>query len=141
MAYSIFLDVNVVADFLDNQRPEHDTAVTLFRNIEDKVTHAYCSESVVNTTSYILRKLMPFAEFKNLMIELVNVVNILPCTNDTVINGYHIAKNDLEDAVLYQIALENKMDYFVTSDIKDYKKIAHPLLPVINSKQMVVLLQ
>ena len=140
MAYKIFLDVNVVADFFDELRLEHASAINLFQKIDSGMVFSYFSESVVNTTSYILRKIISPAEFIQLMNEMLSFISILPCNNDTVINAYYNAKNDLEDAVLYQIALENKMDYFVTSDIKDYKKIAHPLLPVVNAKKMAQLI-
>ena len=57
-------------------------------------------------------------------------------SNLIVQNAYKNAKNDLEDAVLYQIALEHKMDYFISSDVKDFKKIAKNSLPIVSAKKM-----
>jgi predicted nucleic acid-binding protein len=136
MGYKIFLDINVVADFLDTERKEHVNTTKLFEEIEKENFQAYFSESVVNTSSYILRKLISLSDFKLVMDDLVSFIKILPCTNVIIQEAYKNAKNDLEDAVLYQIAMAGKMDYFVTSDTKDFKKIQHPSLRVVSAKQL-----
>lgn len=141
MGYSIFLDINIIADFLDEERMENANAIELFRKIQDGAVLAYFSESVVNTTAYVVRKIISPREFKELMTEMLSVIIYLSSSANTIISAYHNAKNDLEDAVLYQIALENKMDYFVTSDIKDYKKIEHPLLPVVTAKKILSIIK
>ena len=140
MERKIFLDVNIIADFCDADRLEFDNAVKLFMQIYEGNFQGYLSESVVNTASYILRKIVPAAAFKELINGMLSSVTVLPCSNATILSAYRVAKNDLEDAVLYQIALENKMDYFVTSDIKDYKKIANASLPVVTAKQMLAII-
>lgn len=136
MVCKIFLDINIVADFLDEERPEHASALILFDKIEKRQVQAYFSESVVNTACYVMRKIASATVLKDFIKGLLSFIGYLQSSPDTILSAYHIAKNDLEDAVLYQIALENKLDYFVTSDIKDYKKIEHPLLPVVSSKKM-----
>lgn len=136
MGCKIFLDINIIADFCDPDRLGYDSAVALFTKMYEGYAESYVSESVINTASYILRKTVPISSFIELVSGILSSATVLPCSNDTIISAYHNAKNDLEDAVLYQIALENKMDYFVTSDVKDYKKIEHPLLPVVTAKQV-----
>jgi predicted nucleic acid-binding protein len=130
-----------VADFLDRERTEYKSAFELFKEIEQQNIYAFFSESVINTASYVLRKVVPLPQFKILMSDLISHIKILPCTNAIVEQAYKNAKNDLEDAVLYQIALNGKMDYFITSDSKDFKKITHPLLPVVSAKKMLDILK
>ena len=72
--------------------------------------------------------------------ELIDLVAVLPCSNQIIHNAYKRAQNDLEDAVLYQLALEHNLDYFVTTDLKDYKRIASPTLPVITSAELIRLI-
>ncbi|MBS1666903.1 MAG: type II toxin-antitoxin system VapC family toxin [Bacteroidetes bacterium] len=137
MGFKIFLDVNIIIDFLDETRSENPFAINLFEHIENRKVLAFFSECVVNTSSYLLRKSFSIDTFKVMMNELLVLVKLLPCSNSIIQEAYHNSKNDLEDAVLYQIALEHKMDYFITSDIKDFKKIAQASLPVVSSKKMV----
>ncbi|MBD0279026.1 MAG: hypothetical protein M3342_04885 [Bacteroidota bacterium] len=47
---------------------------------------------------------------------------------------------DIEDAILYHLALHHRLDYFVTENIKDFKKGALPSLPVITASQLLRLL-
>jgi hypothetical protein len=41
---------------------------------------------------------------------------------------------DFEDGLLYEIALHHQLDYFITSNTKDFKRIQNSMLPVINAK-------
>lgn len=140
MAYKIFLDINVVMDYIIPDRSEHLSSTQLFSEIENNNLQAYFSESVINTTAYLVHKDISINDFKILMNDLLSCIKVLPCSNAIVEDAYKNAKNDLEDAVLYQIALNGKMDYFITSNIKDFKKIAHPSLPVVTAKKMIDIL-
>ncbi len=140
MAYSVFIDINIMADFLDNDRKEHIAAKTLFSAIEKQKVKAYFSESVVNTTGYILKKSIEVDTFKALMTDLLTIIKVLPCTNEIVKTAYLNAKNDLEDAVLYQIALNRKLDYFITNDHKDFQKLANQALPIISAGRFLELI-
>ena len=129
-----------MADFLDTDRKEHIAAKVLFSAIEKQKVKAYFSESVINTTVYVLRKIIEYDVFKILMADLLDIIKVLPCTNEIVKTAYLNAKNDLEDAVLYQIALNGKLDYFITNDNKDFQKIADNLLPIISTSKFLELL-
>lgn len=140
MAYKIFIDVNILVDaFLDFREGNAD-AFSIIDMADNHKLKCYLSESVINTTVYLTRKSIKADAIKAGLTEILSFMQVLPCSNETVISAYHNAKSDLEDAVLYQIALENKLDYFVTSDVKDYKKIEHPLLPVVTAKKLLGLI-
>jgi predicted nucleic acid-binding protein len=140
MAYKIFLDINIIADFFDTDRTEYSSAKNLFEEMERGHIHGFFSESVVNTSCYILRKIVSQSQFKDLMTDLISFIKVLPCSTIIIEEAYKNAKNDLEDAVLYQIALSGKMDYFITHDRKHLKKIEQRSLPIISSKEMIEIL-
>ncbi len=140
MAYKVFLDINILVDFVDSSRKEHESAKNLFDSIDEGRIQAYFSESVINTSSYLVRKVIPVTIFNRLIVRLLGLVKILACTNLIVEEAYNLAKNDLEDAVLYQIALSNRLDFFVTNDKKDFNKIAHPSLKVVSAREALNLL-
>lgn len=140
MAFKVFLDVNILIDFLDERRELHTSAILLFEAIENRKIKGYLSESVINNTSYILRKRIDNENFKLLIINLLLIVKVLPCTNLTINNAYLIAKNDLEDAVLYQVALEQDVNYFITNNYKDFQKLANPSLPILSAEKFLELI-
>ena len=140
MVFKAFLDVNILIDFLDERRELHTSAIQLFEAIENRKIKGYLSESVINNTSYILRKRIDNENFKLLIINLLLMVKVLPCTNSTINKAYSIAKNDLEDAVLYQVALEQDVNYFITNNHKDFQKLADPSLPILSAEQFLELI-
>ena len=139
MDYKIFLDVNIIIDYFDGTRARHLEAKEIMKNIEINYFKGFISESVINTAVYLIQKGFSINELRQNMDELVSMLTVLPCTNATIHKAYRLQTNDLEDAVLYQLALENKSDYFITSDKKDFKKLSSVLMPVITSAELLKL--
>lgn len=140
MGFKIFLDTNIIIDFFDARRSEHETAVQLFDCAEKNIVAAKTSETALNTTVYILRKEFRTDAMKAMLNDLLSFLDILPCSNALYRRALLLNANDLEDAVLYQLALESRLDYFVTSNKKDFKNMVSPLLPVVSAKEMMKLL-
>lgn len=84
----------------------------------------------------MLRKEYTRNDFR-LLIENLNAnITILSCRNELVDLTTKKDSDDFKDALLYEIALDHGMDYFVTSNKKDFKKILHPSLPAITSQEL-----
>ena len=118
MASKIFLDSNIVLDFLDNKRPHHEQAVSLFLEIESGLYEAFISETVITNTDYILRKQATRAQRVSLYNDLLRLLNLLPCSAHTCQAAFRVEFVDIEDCILYQIATEAHLDYFITNDLK-----------------------
>lgn len=118
MATKIFLDTNIILDLLDNQRQCHKEAVLLFELIDNGEVLAFFSESVVTTTDYILEKLLSKELRAELFIEMSRKIQILPCSNMILDRALSLEFGDLEDVILFQLAFENKLDFFITNDKK-----------------------
>lgn len=94
------------------------------------------SESVINTTVYLIQKGYTPKDLRKIITELAEILFILPCSSKTIQAACQLPTNDLEDAVLYQLALENKLDYFITSDKAVYKKLNTSALPVVTATEV-----
>jgi predicted nucleic acid-binding protein len=136
MAYKVFLDTNIIVDFLQPVRPFHEEAQELFLNLSKDIYTTYISESVITTTPYLIRKNYSADELNMILKNLNQKLKILLCTNLLVTIALQKQPPDFEDALLYEIALHHQMDYFVTSNIKDFKKIQQANLPVIRAKEL-----
>ncbi len=140
MVYKIFLDINIIIDFFVQSRLHHDHAVQIFSLAERKLLKGYISESVINTASWILRKEYPAKQLKNIFAEMLNLFTILTCNERICKDAFNSNITDIEDSVLYHIALNNKVDYFITNDKTDFKNANHKALPVLTSPQFISLL-
>jgi hypothetical protein len=118
MATRIFLDTNIFLDLLDNQRQCHKEAVLLFELIDNGEVIAFFSESVVTTTDYLLQKLLSKDLRTEFFGEISKKIQMLPCSNMILDRAVSLEFGDLEDLILFQLALENKVDFFITNDKK-----------------------
>jgi len=135
MAYKVFLDTNIVLDIFHHDRPFYEDAVQLFYYLDDNRFSAFYSESVLTTMAYVLRKTMTSNEVNKAIINLNRKIAFLSCISS--LPGKSLLSNppDFEDALLYEIALHHHLDYFITSNKKDFKLIQNPVLPVLNAKE------
>ena len=136
MAYKIFLDANIVLDVLHADREFHEDAKELFFAIEANICSAYYSESVLTIIAYVLRKQMSSNQINSVIIELNKKIGFLSSLKIHSTLAAQQNPPDFEDALLYQIALHHQMDYFVTSNAKDFKKIQQAGLPVIQAREL-----
>lgn len=134
MAYKLFLDTNIVLDIFHRDRPFYDEAVQLFNHLDENKFTAFYSESVLTTIAYVLRKRMAAAEINKAIINLNKKINFLPCISSLPDKSLLKDPPDFEDALLYEIALHHQLDYFITSNTKDFKTIQNTSLPVLNAK-------
>lgn len=134
MAFNAFLDTNIIIDLLDPLRPFHEESMRLFNMLDQGKFKAYYSESVVTTTAYVIRK----DYSKNKICEIVDSLNkriiLLTCAARNISDATSKSPPDFEDALLYEIALHHQLDYFITSNTKDFKSIQNNIVPVINAK-------
>lgn len=135
MAYKVFLDTNIVLDVFHRDRPFYDEAVQLFYYLDENIFTAFYSESVLTTIAHVLRKRMTPAEINNAILSWNTKINFLSCFPSLPDKSLQKDPPDFEDALLYEIALYHQMDYFITSNIKDFKTIQNNTLPVINAKE------
>ena len=134
MAFNVFLDTNIIVDLLDPLRPFHEESTLLFNLLDQGKFKAYYSETVVTTTAYVIRK--DYA--KNKICEIVDSLNkriiLLSCDSRNVNDATSKLPPDFEDGLRYEIGLHHQLDYFITSNTKDFKRIQNSMLPVINAK-------
>jgi predicted nucleic acid-binding protein len=134
MAYKIFLDINILIDMLDDKRSNHTNAVKLIDMAEAGDCFAYVTESVLHTTAYLIRKTYTPAKFRQLFNHLLTFVELIPVTTLMYTSGLQRVINDVEDAILYTAALHASLDFYITNDIKDFRRLEIPTLPVMTAE-------
>ena len=140
MAFKIFLDVNVFVDFFDPTRPDNIAAAKLFSLVESRKVIAFTSESVISTILYLISKQYDNPALKTLTKGILTNFEILPCSNFLFLQSLNLDFDDIEDAVIYNLAKQNKLDYFITNDKQALKKLATKKLPIITTKDFLLLM-
>ena len=120
---NIFLDTNIVIDFLADRKPFSLFAAKLFNfSVLGKVK-IYISAVSYNNIYYILRQSHSNVETVKLLDELSEMTEIADVTKSTIKKSLKSDFKDFEDAIQYNCALSlPKVDFIVTRDTKDFKK-------------------
>jgi predicted nucleic acid-binding protein len=127
MANKIFLDTNILIDYIRERAYELNAIKEIFHLGEIGKIDLYISESIITTTFYILQK--EKIDALSIFREICKTVNVTPFAKDILY--YPLEKyKDTEDGILYFLASKAKMNYFITRNIKDFV-FTLPSLPVI----------
>ena len=135
----IFLDTNVIIDFLADRKPFSLAAARIFNyGVLGKIK-LYISAVSYNNIYYILRQSFSNTETIKLLDELSEIAETADVTKAIIKNSLKSALTDFEDAIQYNCALSiHKIDFIVTRNTKDFKKST---LPVMNPEEALVLIE
>ena len=129
----IFLDTNVIIDFLADRRPFSLTAAEIFNASLSGKVKIFISAVSYNNIYYILRQSISHSETMKHLNALIEMTEIVDVTKAIINKSLKSDFKDFEDAIQYNCALTvNKMDFIVTRDSKDFKKSS---LPVMNPQE------
>ena len=119
----IFLDTNVVIDFLADRRPFSIDAAQLFDlAIEEKI-RIYISAVSYNNIYYILRRSLTSNATIKLLDDLASMTEIADVTDVVIRKSLKTDFKDYEDAIQYYCALNiPEIELIVTRNTKDFKK-------------------
>lgn len=119
----IFLDTNIVIDFLADRKPFSLYAAKLFNFSLLGEVKLYVSAISYNNIYYILRQSQSSAQTLKLLDELSEMTGIADVTKNIIKKSLKSGFKDFEDAIQYNCALSlSKVDFIVTRDTKDFKK-------------------
>ncbi len=131
----IFLDTNIVMDFLERSRSKHVVSSIIIRECLTGNLKGCLSETVVTNCSYLLRKTYGEKQLNEFFLNLSFYLEFLGINNACLEKACKVNAMDLEDAILYQIALENNCRYFKTTNIEDFASISQPKFTVVSPEE------
>jgi predicted nucleic acid-binding protein len=118
----IFLDTNVVLDFLLKRQPFAKDAATIFELGKRKKLKLSVSSLSINNIDYVISKLESRAKSRKIISQLIHLVEIQPVGKSTVEKATQSEFKDFEDALQNYCAEEAKVSTIVTRNVKDYNK-------------------
>ncbi len=126
---NIFLDTNVVIDFLADRKPFSLSAAKLFNfSFEGKIK-IYISAVSYNNIYYIINQSLSHKETIKLLNKICEMTEIADVTKSIIKKSLKTDFNDFEDAIQYNCALTiNKVNFIVTRNTKDFKRSSLPVM-------------
>ncbi len=136
---SIFLDTNVLIDFLADRKPFAEAAAQLFNSSLKGKLRIFISAVAYNNIYYIMRQQCSHSEAIKMLNALAEMTIMIDVSRAIINDALQSEFKDFEDAIQYYCALSvSKVDMIVTRDGKDFKKSK---LPVMNPNEAIGLLR
>lgn len=128
MVNKLFLDTNIIIDYVQERSNELDAIKEIIYLAELEKIELFISESVITTSFYVLQKQK--IDALSVLREICKMVNVILFSKDTLY--YPLEKyKDIEDGILYFSASKAKMNFFITRNVKDFA-FTFPSLPVMS---------
>ena len=135
---NLFVDANIIIDFLALREPFSTYAAELFELAEKSRVKIFVSAVSFNVVYYVLRQKYGHLKTLEFLREFFSLVTILSVSQEVIKNSLESSNSDFEDAIQYFCALTNpEIDVIVSRDKKGFKKSK---LPVFTPGELVQLL-
>ena len=123
MKEAIFVDTDVIIDFLIDREPFSQRSAELFALAEREEIVIYASSLCFGNIFYVLRKLVGFEKVMDLLQKLEGLTEILPVGKITIKQALVKRFADFEDGIQYFTALqEPRIKKIITRNVRDFKK-------------------
>jgi len=125
----LFIDTDVIIDFLIDRRPHSREAAILFTLIEQKKLRGYVSSLTFSNLYYVLKKIESHSRVISKLDSISKMLTILKVDQQTIKYALASGFQDFEDSIQYYCALEfRKVDVLITRNTKDYKNSEIPVM-------------
>jgi predicted nucleic acid-binding protein len=116
----VFIDTDVILDFLIKREPFSIEAMKLFDYASKGKLKIYASSLTFNNIHYVVSRLENANKSKQKLMVLFNLTEILPVGKSTIRKSLYSDFKDFEDGIQNFCAEENRVETIITRNIKDY---------------------
>lgn len=125
----IFIDTDVIIDFLIDREPHSREAAIIFTLIEQKKLKGFVSSLTFSNLYYVLRKIESHNKVIAKLDSISRLLTILKVDQQTIKYAISSGFTDFEDSIQYYCAHDfRKIDVIITKNIKDYKGSDIPVM-------------
>ena len=130
---NLFVDANVVIDFLINRHPFSEDAAALFELAEQSVVSIHISSVSYNVFYNILRQKFGHKTTLKYLGELASFTSITDVNQEVVKGALNSGNTDFEGAIQYYSAVSNPAIEMIIS--RDRKGFRNSILPVFTPRE------
>jgi predicted nucleic acid-binding protein len=126
---NLFIDTDVILDFLTDRKPFSREAAILFTLADQKKIKVFTSSLTFSNLYYVLRRFETHQKAISKLKSLSGLFGILKVDELTVRNALQSGFADFEDGLQYFCAKDYKhADVIITRNIKDYRNSELPVM-------------
>lgn len=130
MAIKVFLDANIILEYI-LKREKYNEAAVIFQSQKESKVRLFVSSSVLHIVGYYLTKKLGVKIAKLTLVRFLDIAKVIDANHNYAIMALESDFLDIEYAIQYYTALKNRMDYLITFD-KDFQKFSSDKLEILN---------
>lgn len=130
----VFLDTDIILDFLAQREPHYNAAAELFSMISEGKIKAHTTTQSFANLAYLLTKAIAKEKVSRVLLKTSKLFTVIPVSASALDKAFMSNFTDLEDAMQYYAALEHKITAIITRNKKDYK---HSQIQVFNASEFI----
>lgn len=125
----IFLDTNVILDFLLEREPFYFDALRLWAACEEGLVEGYVSALTVNNVHYIAHRLKSATTAMIAVRGILGIFNIVPLDREQMQLAADFHDRDFEDDIQLQSAIKAGCSHLFTRDPAHFRSTAIAIVP------------
>lgn len=123
------IDTNIIIDVLTEREPYFQESHKVLSLCENRKIIGYVTASTITDIFYVVRKYTHNTDIAYQCLgNLLDIVKVLPVTNDNVVVAFIAKAKDFEDRLLAECAMANSCAYIITRNTNDFSDFGVPLL-------------
>ena len=129
---SILIDLNVLLDVLQRREPFYKASAELLAEVETGRVEGFIAAHSVTTLFYLIQKGNSPAHARATITNLLQFLKILPVDQNTIEQALNLNFRDFEDAVQMISAVQRKVDFLITRNVKGFQPALIPVMQPID---------
>jgi len=126
---NLFIDTDVIIDFLIDRKPFSREAAIIFTLIDQKKLKGYASALTFSNLYYVLRKFESHNKVILKLDSLSNLIVVLKVDDQIIRSAINSGFPDFEDSIQYFCAADyKKIKAIITRNTRDYKNSELPVM-------------
>ncbi|MCK6618192.1 MAG: PIN domain-containing protein [Cyclobacteriaceae bacterium] len=126
----VFLDTDVAFDIISKRKPFFRSSVKILELAAENRLQLMISESSYTNLIYLTFDIYKIKDGLMRLTDFIHSTTIAPGEKSTILRALQSPFKDKEDVLQYFTALQASADFFVTRNIRYFKKYALPELPL-----------
>jgi hypothetical protein len=126
---NLFIDTDIIVDFLIDRKPYSREAAIIFTLIERKKLKGYVSSLTFGNLFYVLCKIEPKNKVISKLDSISKLLIVLKVDGQNIRDAIDSGFPDFEDSIQYYCAFDcKKVEVIITRNTKDYKNSILPVM-------------
>lgn len=131
----IFIDTNVVVDFLTHRSDYYEPAASIFQLAKVDAVSCIVSSLTIINCAYLMRKIYGKQDTLQRLALFMRLLNVSAIDQSVIEQAMQSEPYDFEDAVQYHSSLLEQADLIITRDKKGFRDFPIPVMTPIEFLQ------